>query len=39
LGWERVGQDVLEGLEVGAWSLVQKDLDLGLVEAELLCVL
>jgi len=39
LGWERVGQDVLEGLEVGAWSLVQEDLDLGLVEAELLGVL
>lgn len=39
LGWERVGEDVLEGLEIGAWSLVEKELDLGLVEAELLSIL
>lgn len=39
LGWERVGEDVLEGLEIGAWPLVEKELDLGLVEAELLSVL
>jgi hypothetical protein len=36
---ERVGEDVSEGLKVGAWSLVQQKLDLGLVEAELLSVL
>lgn len=39
LGRERVGEDVLESLEIGAWSLVQQKLDLGLVEAELLSVL
>ena len=39
LGWERVGEDVLESLEIGAWSLVEQELDLGLVKAEFMSVL
>ena len=39
LGGQRVGKDVLEGLEIGAWSLVEEELDLGLIKVELLSVL
>jgi hypothetical protein len=39
LGRKRIGKDVLEGLEICAWSLVHEELNLCLVEGVLLGIL